>query len=229
MPAPVACPVCGADGTAAANAILAQAVTPQPAAAVAVARAQPVAVAVAHAAPAPVAAGVSLATVAATPPPVPSSRPSLPRPAVAAARGPYGPISQAAPKKGRDGWATEETGLNKMGTHITTSPALCAALLAWGSVSVEVPGMILGIVVGVCGVIGGMLNVAGRGPLWAGAIVGPVLGLGGFCAVFWWAQGRQSAYKYELAIAFLLGCAPGMGLQWLVQQMVKKMNQKRVE
>src|SRR5204863_3849951 len=89
MPAPVACPVCGADGTGKANAVLAQSSPPAPFVAVA----RP-AVSVAAAVP------VAVAAVPRTPPPVPLS---LPRPvavpAVASAVSLAGPppIATAAP------------------------------------------------------------------------------------------------------------------------------------
>jgi hypothetical protein len=207
MPAPVACPVCGADGTAKANAMLGQALaTAQPAMAPSPAI---------RLAAAPVAIAVSAA-----PPPIPSIPPPIPAgPSRAAVPG--RPIRQP-PKRGKDGWDSDETGINKLGTYIVTLPALFAGLITWGIFGVEVSAVTLCIVVGVCGVIGGILNVLGRGPLWAGAILGPVMGLGGYGAVYWWIRGRASAYKFELAIAFALGCAPALGLQRLLQMILRK-------
>jgi len=84
-----------------------------------------------------------------------------------------------------------------------------AALTAWGMFGIEVSGTILCVVVGVCGVVGGAINLAGRGPILAGMIIGPIIGLGGFGAALWWMQGRQSVRKIEISLAFFAGAAPG--------------------
>jgi len=191
MPVPVACPTCGADGTAAANECIA--------------RAQ-----------------------AATPAPIVVQVPPAPPPVTTAARRqvavPPRPLSPVPPKAkpGKDGWATEQTGLNKLGVYITVTPAVLAALISWGMFGVEIPALILFIVVGVGGLVGGALNVAGRGPIVAGAVVGLLIALGGYGAVFWWIQGRESVYKIELGIAFALGAAPGFLLHYVIQQILKK-------
>ena len=189
MPAPVACPVCGADGTADANEIIAQTLGGQPAV-------KPAAGVRIHA-PAPVARSV--------PPPVP-------------------PIRRMVPKetRGKDGWNAQETSLNKLGTYIVLTPAILGALFSWGIFGIEVPPTMLWIVVAVCGIVGGAINVHGRGPMLAGAIVGLLMGLGGFGAVFWWVHGRERVQKFEVAIAFLLGAAPGFGCQYFIQYLLRK-------
>jgi hypothetical protein len=182
MPVSVACPACGADGTAAANECIASALAAPPA-----------------------------------PPPVP---PAARRQVTMPPR----PLSPALPKvkPGKDGWATEESGLNKLGIYITVTPAIVAALISWGMFGIEVPAMILFIAVGVGGLVGGVLNVAGRGPIVAGAAVGLLIALGGYSAVFWWIHGRQSVYTIEAVIAFTLGAAPGFVLQYAIQQFLKR-------
>ena len=82
--------------------------------------------------------------------------------------------------------------------------------------------MILGIVVGVCGVIGGVLNLLGRGPVVAGAFIGLIMGLGGYATAYWWINGRQEIYTIEATIAYVVGCIPGFILQAMIQQMLKK-------
>ena len=85
--------------------------------------------------------------------------------------------------------------------------------------------MILGAIVAVLGIVGGIFNIIDRGPIWAGALVGLVTAIGGFGATWWWIQQREGAnrvYKIELAIAFAIGCAPGIGLQFLLQKLVRR-------
>ena len=139
------------------------------------------------------------------------------------------PLSPALQKvkPGKDGWATEESGLNKLGIYVTVTPAIVAALISWGMFGIEVPAMILFIAVGVGGLVGGVLNVAGRGPIVAGAAVGLLIALGGYSAVFWWIHGRQSVYTIEAAIAFTLGAAPGFLLQYIIQQILKRRAQSQ--
>ena len=191
MPSPVACPVCGADGTAAANQIIAQTLAARPAV-------------VAPAAP-PVYRTV---TPAATPPVAP--RPAPPRP------------SAQPPARGKDGWATNETQLNKIGTYITVTPAILGAMLPWGFIPIEIPIAPLCVVIGIAGIVGGLLNISGRGPLWAGALIGLLIALGGYGAVCWWIHDRETVFKGETLIAFGIGAAPGMLLQYLLQRVLRK-------
>ncbi len=192
MPSPVACPVCGMDGTAAANQLIAQTLAAQP----------------------PV-------VVAATPPVYRAAPPPPTAPTPVARPAPQRPSPQPAPR-GKDGWATEETQLNKIGTYITVTPAILGAMLPWGLIPVEIPLLPLCVVIGVAGVVGGLLNLAGRGPLWAGALLGPLIALGGYGAVYWWIHDRETVYKWETLVAFGIGAAPGMGLQYLLQQILRK-------
>jgi hypothetical protein len=226
MPAPVACPGCGADGTAKANAVLAQVPTlPSPGI-------RPVATAIPLAAPVPVAQAMPVATaapamltVAAKPPALPAAPPPV---AVSPQHGtPFpsaAPGRPAAPKPvlGKDGWNSPETGLNKVGSYIVGGSAIIAALLTWGMFDLKVDLTILTAVVAVCGVGGGILNVLGRGPIWAGALVGLIIGLGGFGTTCWWIHGHKRAYKFELMLAFLIGSAPGIGLQYLLQKILRR-------
>ena len=114
-----------------------------------------------------------------------------------------------------DAWGEEE-GMNKAGTALAVMPAVLGALLLAGFVPIEVPASLLFIVIGLCGVAGGILNMLGRGPIWIGMITGPMLALGGFGAVYFWIQGRESVRKFELLIAFIVGAVPGSLLQTLL-------------
>jgi hypothetical protein len=191
MPVPVACPACGADGTAAANECIALTLAAQPA-------------------PTPV-------RIASVPPPPPTIVPRL----TAMSPRPQPPVPQKA-EPGKDGWATEENSLNKLGIYITVIPAILAAGISWGMFGIEVPAMILFVVVAICGVVGGVLNVAGRGPIVAGALVGLCIAVGGYGAVFWWIHNREGVYTVEVGIAFAIGAAPGLLLQYVIQQILKK-------
>ncbi len=191
MPSAVVCPVCGMDGTAAANASITHYLSTQPA--IAAAPALHVAAPVAAAAP-------------------PVSPPPYRPPA----------IPSSAPKTGKDGWATEETSLNKIGTYVIIIPAILAPLFTSGTIPVEVPPMILWSVIGVAGIVGGILNILGRGPVWAGALVGLIMGAGGYGAVSWWCEGKEYVRKFEMVIAFMIGAAPGFLLQYVLQQILKK-------
>ena len=187
MAAPVACPVCGADGTAAANEMIAQALATQPA----VVR-----------------------------PAGPTVRPAAATPAAA----PPGPIRPKPPtvSRGKDGWETEETQLNRIGTWIMVIPALLAALVAWGLIRVQIPVPVLFLIVGVGGLAGGALNIAGRGPVALGAFIGLLIAVGGYGAVCWWIHDRKSVQKFELMIAFGIGAAPGFILQYVAQRILRK-------
>src|SRR5258705_1690543 len=94
MPAPVKCPVCGADGTLAANELIAQALRAQP-----VAAAPVPAVAVATAAPT---GGIRPAA-----PPPPPSAPALSPPPLPVTPRPPSPLQKPAPGPG--GWAPAES------------------------------------------------------------------------------------------------------------------------
>jgi hypothetical protein len=186
MPSSVACPVCGIDGTAAANESIAQTLATQP-------------------------------TI------VPSTAPPPHRPALsqqAARPNPRRPIPQTGGSK--DGWATEESQLNKLGTFVTVGSAILAALLSWGLFGFEIPATTLFIVVGVAGLVGGALNIAGRGPVWAGAAIDFLIAIGGYGAVFWWIHDRTSVRKFELLLAFVIGAAPGFLIQYVLQQILRK-------
>jgi len=124
--------------------------------------------------------------------------------------------------RGNDGWASDETDFNKAGSYVIMGPALICALLNWGTFGVKVDAGILYVIVAVCGIIGGLMNIHGRGPMIAGAIVGIVIALGGFSAQLWWLKGRESVFIVEATIAFVVGSLPGYGLQILLQQLLKK-------
>jgi hypothetical protein len=202
MPTTVACPVCGTDGTAAANAAIAQALA---------------------ASPAPAPTGSLRLNVPASRSPVPPAPPVLPASGTPAAARPQPqrPIQTKA-TRGKDGWSKKESSLNKLGTFIVATPAILAALLSWGIFGVEVSPVILCPVVGIGGLVGGALNVAGRGPIVAGALVGLIMGMGGYGAVCWWIHGREKVREFEVAIAFVAGALPGFGLQFGLQQLLRR-------
>jgi hypothetical protein len=206
MPTAVKCPACGVDGTRSANEFIAQVLAMQPAVATVVA--------------APVARAPAIrltpSVAAATPPPAPAP-PSLPQ---AAPRSTAMPTPK--PSRGKDGWDTEETGLNKLGSWIMIGPVILAALFASGMFGVQLSGTLLATVVAIGGIVGGMLNIAGRGPILAGAFVGLVMALGGYGAIYWWIQGRESVRKFEIIIAMLVGMLPGFLLQMGLQAILRK-------
>ncbi len=105
---------------------------------------------------------------------------------------------------------------------MTLIPPIFAAMLSVGMFGIQIAPTTLVIIVAIGGLIGGAINIAGRGPMIAGACVGLVMALGGFMAVLWWIQGRESVRKYEIAIALIVGAIPGFllqyGLQWLLRR-----------
>jgi uncharacterized membrane protein YccC len=113
----------------------------------------------------------------------------------------------------------EESPLNRVGTAVAALPALLAALVLWG-IPVEIPVLVLVVVVAVCGLVGGAINMYDRGPLVAGAALGLVMALGGFAAVYFWIQGRQRVRGFEVAIAFLIGIAPGFAFQFFIKRLI---------
>lgn len=213
MPAPVACPSCGFDGTAQANLILAQlpsdaAYASEPALVVP---------------PAPAAAPprLALATpVPASPPPISQAPPPLagrPVPGMPVRPPPLKPV------RGKDGWNSPETTLNKVGQYIAFTPACLASLAAWKFLSITPIIVFLACVVAVFGIIGGILNVFRRGPVWAGAIVGSITSVAGFLAASWWISFRNGdAWVFEAVIAFVIGCMPGFIVQHLLQKLVRR-------
>jgi len=213
MPQAVKCPSCGADGTLAANQVIAQILAMAPPAPVAApvaqvpstAGAMRIAVSAAAAAPA-------VAAVAPPPPPISSPKPARPAPVA---------------NRAADGWDVEETQVNKLGTFVIVGPVIFAALFASGIFGVQVAPSLLLTVVAVCGVLGGVLNISGRGPVLAGALVGLIIAVGGYGAVYWWIQGRESVRKFELIIAFVVGIIPGYLLQTLLQAYLRKRAQRQ--
>ena len=202
----VACPVCGLDGTTAANEIAAMALASPPAvASLGGLRVQSMAPS-AGVSTSPLLTNRTTTTATLSPSVRPQPKPSIPSPA----------------SRGRDGWASDETQFNKLGTYVVMGPAIIAALLSWGVFGIAVPGLILCIVVGICGVIGGIMNLMGRGPVAAGAVIGLVMGLGGYAAVFWWIHERQKVHGFEVTIAFIVGAAPGFLLQFILQKIMRK-------
>ena len=210
MPLAVKCPGCGADGTLAANQIIAQVLAIQPP--------TPVAVPLA---PAPPTGGAIRISVSAAAPAVAAVAPP-PRPAPLPQ--PSRPVPQ--PSRGADGWDSEETQVNKLGTFIIVGPVIFAALFASGIFGVQISPALLLTVVAIGGLLGGVLNIAGRGPVLAGAIVGLIIAVGGYGTVDWWIQGRESVRKFELMIAFVVGVIPGFLLQTLLQAYLRKRAQR---
>ena len=122
---------------------------------------------------------------------------------------------------GQDGWVGEETQFNKIGTSIAVFPAIIGALLLWEIIPVTIPVPVLFAIVAICGIVGGIMNIYGRGPIAAGAVIGLVLGLGGFGAVFLWIHKRgENARWFEVALAFMVGAIPGFLLQFIIQRML---------
>src|SRR5687768_5700495 len=147
MPTAVKCPACGVDGTRMANEFIAQALAVQPAPApVAAAPAAPairVAPTAAAAAPA-IRLAPSVAPAAhAAPPPAPAPLPQR------------GPPALPQPARGKDGWDTEETQLNKLGSWVMIGPVILAALFSSGMFGVQLSAALLATIVAIGGVVGG--------------------------------------------------------------------------
>lgn len=169
---------------------------------------------------APVAAvPAAMAAVSAAAPSLPL--PSLPQaPNALPKRGIPAPAARSG-KKTNDGWSADETPFNKAGIYIVMIPTILASLFASRFIDVEIPIAPLVAIVAIVGAVGGIVNIYGRGPIWAGALTGLVMALGGFSVVAAWAAHRDRLYKGEIAIAFVVGAAPGFGLQWLLQRLFK--------
>ena len=96
-------------------------------------------------------------------------------------------------------------------------------MVSSGFIPVGIPPLYIFIAVVIGGLVGGYMNILGRGPIWAGMLVGLVMGIGGYGAVYWWMLSHdESVRKYEVGIAFVIGAAPGFGLQYLLQWILKK-------
>src|SRR5436189_4611388 len=115
---------------------------------------------------------------------------------------------------GNDGWGSDETSFHKMGNYVVMIPAILGAVFASGVIGHFISPMIIGAVVGICGIVGGLINLWGRGPMVMGAAIGLVLAVGGYGGVYGWLQVRGgNAYWFECIIAFVIGASPGIGLQ----------------
>jgi len=208
MPFRVNCPLCGKDGTDKANTLLAQ--EGYPAAPAPSAMVPPPS-------PVPPAAQPSLRINAAAP------ASTAPPPVAPAAGRPRMPIPQKPAGKKNDGWGVPESDFNKIGSYVVLVPAILGAIVeAKFFFDIDVPGIIVAGIVAVCGLIGGFINIHGRGPIWAGMIVGLAMALGGYGTVYFWIAQRERVYKGEIALAFVIGAAPGYGLQFLFQKILKK-------
>jgi hypothetical protein len=122
-----------------------------------------------------------------------------------------------------DGWTGEETALNKMGQFIVGIPAVIGAIVMyWTSEMENFPVEYVFIVVGICGLLGGAVNVYGRGPEAAGAFVGLVMGIGGLLACYYWMQFRDEGRMriWEFFIAFVVGAIPGFIVQFAIQRIL---------
>src|SRR5687768_13517852 len=117
-----------------------------------------------------------------------------------------------------DGWRGEETPLNKFGSSITVVPTILGGIIMFVAGD-KIPTEYLFIVVGLCGLIGGAINVHGRGPESAGAAMGLIIAMGGLGAIYWWLSYRdaEKIWWLEVAIAFVVGSLPGMAAQYLIQ------------
>jgi hypothetical protein len=106
-------------------------------------------------------------------------------------------------------------------------PAIIGAVLESGTFEAFVSPLIIAGLVGICGIVGGLVNLWGRGPVIYGAIIGLFIGLGGYGAVYGWLQfrGDTRIFRGELALAFVIGAVPGFGLQKLFQMLHRKSTQ----
>src|SRR5688572_20663977 len=120
-----------------------------------------------------------------------------------------------------DGWTGEETPLNKSGQYIIGVPAVIGALVLYWT-GENFPIEYVFIIVGIFGLIGGAVNVYGRGPEAAGAFVGMVMALGGLIACYWWMDFRAARRMriWELMIAFVVGAIPGFIVQFAIQRIL---------
>jgi DNA-directed RNA polymerase subunit RPC12/RpoP len=184
-------------------------------------------------APPPPPVSIAPPPVSIAPPPLPAP-PSLsisrPAPAAAPASAPAPAAARGVPQRpaakkprGKDGWSKDETDLNKVGTYIIIIAAIVAATLSGGFFEISISPLLVCAVVGACGIVGGALNILGRGPIWAGMISGMVFALGAYGMVFLWMSFRKNGvYFFEVIIAVVIGAIPGMLLQMLFQKMVQK-------
>src|SRR5438045_5888762 len=134
-------------------------------------------------APPPAPSGLRIGTSTAPPPPVAASSSAPPRMTT--------PV-RPQPQRGNHGWATSETSFNTLGSYIMLVPSILGAMLSAGFFGVELPPMILGVIVAVCGLVGGIINILGRGPIAVGMLVGLVMAFGWYGTVYWWINGRTS-------------------------------------
>jgi hypothetical protein len=95
-------------------------------------------------------------------------------------------------------------------------------MLPWGVMDIQIPVMVFFIIVGIGGLIGGILNILGRGPILAGAFVGILIAVGGYAATYWWIHDRTSVYKWQLIVAWAIGSVPGFIVQYVLQQILRK-------
>ncbi len=192
MPVSVACPTCGADGTEAANEIIARTLAPKP---------PPL--------PTISAGGIRLrkSSPIAEPATLPAAGPASVPPALRKKRA----------KESGDS-SDEQSGLNKLGSWVITGSGTLAAMSAGGVLPVILPTNMLWPVVAVCGFVGGMMNIAGRGPIWTGMLYGPATGVGGFLVAYLWIRNRESVYWWQLTLAYIIGAMPGVLLQWLLMK-----------
>ena len=69
--------------------------------------------------------------------------------------------------------------------------------------------------------LSGALFVHRRAPYYVGALGGVLIAPGALLAISWWVGGRTSVFRIEVAIAFLIGAAPGaLAYSWLFKRVV---------